>query len=106
MTRGPIALRSLFAIALAPLAAGLVVVTYQDGVMTHLPARMALAAQLKAGEIPFLNPYQSCGQPLAGNPNFGTFFPDTLLLFVLPPAAAFGLRFALAAVLAFAGARR
>ena len=44
MTRGPIALRALFAVVLAPLAAGLVVVTYQDAVMTHLPARMAMAA--------------------------------------------------------------
>ena len=74
--------------------------------MTHLPARMAMAAQMKAGAFPFLHPYQSCGQPLAGNPNFGTFFPDTLLFLLLPPGAAFGLRFALAALLAFVGARR
>ena len=89
-----------------PLALGMVVVTYQDAVMTHLPARMAMAAQIKAGEIPFLHPHQSCGQPLAGNPNFGTFFPDTVLFLLLPPAAAFGMRFALAALLAFVGARR
>jgi hypothetical protein len=101
-----IALRSLFVLALVPLALGVVVVTYQDAVMTHLPARMAMAAQMKAGEIPFLHPYQSCGQPLAGNPNFGTFFPDTILFLLLPPGAAFGMRFALAAVLAFVGARR
>ena len=100
------ALRALFAAALVPLALGMVVVTYQDAVMTHLPARMATAAQMKAGEIPFLHPYQSCGQPLAGNPNFGTFFPDTILFLLLPPGAAFGMRFALAALLAFAGARR
>jgi hypothetical protein len=105
MTRGPLVLRALFALAIAPLAAGLVVVTYQDAVMTHLPARMAMAAQMKAGEVPFLNPYQSCGQPLAGNPNFGTFFPDTILFLLLPPMVGFGFRFALAAVLAFAGAR-
>ena len=100
------ALRALFALALVPLALGMVVVTYQDAVMTHLPARMAMAAQMKAGEIPFLHPYQSCGQPLAGNPNFGTFFPDTILFLLLPPGAAFGMRFALAALLAFVGARR
>ena len=100
------ALRTLFALTLLPLACGMLVVTYQDAVMTHLPARMAMAAQMKGGEIPFVNPFQSCGQPLAGNPNFGAFFPDTILLLLLPPAAAFGMRFALAAVLAFAGARR
>src|SRR5207253_1599891 len=43
---------------------------------------------------------------LAGNPNFGTFFPDTLAFLVLPLPAAFGLRFALAAVLGYVGARR
>src|SRR5260370_19514828 len=43
---------------------------------------------------------------MAGNPNFGVFFPDTLLLLVLPLHVAFGLRFALALVLAFVGARR
>ena len=100
------ALRALFVLALFPLALGMVVVTYQDAVMTHLPARMAMAEQMKAGEFPFLHPYQSCGQPLAGNPNFGTFFPDTILFLLLPPRAAFGMRFALAAFLAFAGARR
>ncbi len=100
------ALRAFFALALVPLALGMVVVTYQDAVMTHLPARMAMAAQVEAGEPPFLHPYQSCGQPLAGNPNFGTFFPDTILFLLLPPAAAFGMRFALAALLAFVGARR
>ncbi len=103
---GGVALRALFALALVPLALGMVVVTYQDAVMTHLPARVAMAAQIKAGEFPFLHPSQSCGQPLAGNPNFGTFFPDTILFLLLPPGAAFGMRFALAALLAFVGARR
>lgn len=107
MTRASVlALRSVFALALLPLAVGALVVTYQDAVMTHLPARAAQVAQVRAGEFPFLHPYQSCGEPLAGNPNFGTFFPDTLLFLVLPLGTAFGLRFALAAVLAFAGARR
>ena len=101
-----LALRAFFALALLPLATGALVVTYQDAVMTHLPARAATVAQIRAGEFPFLNPWQSCAQPLAGNPNFGTFFPDTLLFLVLPPGAAFGMRFALAALLAFVGARR
>src|SRR5262249_7515524 len=58
------------------------------------------------GAFPFLHPYASFGEPLAGNPNFGTFFPDMLAFLVLPLPSAFGLRFALAAVLAYAGARR
>ena len=100
------ALRVVLLLALLPLAAGLVVVTYQDAALTHYPARSVIAEELRAGRIPFLHPGASCGQPLAGNPNFGLFFPDTLLAILLPLPVAFGLRFALAAVLAFAGAHR
>jgi hypothetical protein len=106
MRASPLLLRLVFAIALLPMAAGLRIVTYQDALMTHLPAKSATVEQLRAGRIPFVNPYASCGQPLAGNPNFGTFFPDTVFFAALPLFTAFGLHFALAAVLAFAGARR
>jgi len=99
-------LRALFALALFPLAAGLVIVTYQDASMTHLPGKWATVEMARAGTFPFLQPYASFGQPLAGNPNFGTFFPDTLLFLVLPLHVAFGAHFALAAALGFVGARR
>ena len=100
------ALRALLATPLVPLAAGRWMVTYQDAIMTHLPAKAATVEQARAGAFPFLNPYASFGEPLAGNPNFGTFFPDMLAFLVLPLPAAFGLRFALSAVLAYAGAWR
>ncbi|HKC10490.1 MAG TPA: hypothetical protein VKI41_00380 [Vicinamibacteria bacterium] len=99
-------LRLCLLLALLPLATGAVVVTYQDASLTHLPARAVMAEQLRGGTFPFLHPGASGGEPLAGNPNFGLFFPDTLLLFVLPLPVAFGLRFALPLVLAFLGARR
>lgn len=99
-------LRALLVAPLVPLAAGRRMVTYQDAIMTHLPAKAATAEQVRQGAFPFLNPYASFGEPLAGNPNFGTFFPDVLAFLILPLPAAFGLRFALAAVLAYAGARR
>jgi hypothetical protein len=99
-------LRALLLAPLVPLAAGRWMVTYQDAIMTHLPSKAATVEQIRAGTFPFLNPYASFGEPLAGNPNFGTFFPDMLAFLVLPLPAAFGLRFALAAVLAYAGARR
>jgi hypothetical protein len=98
--------RAAFAAALLPLASGFLNVTYQDASMTHLPGKWATVERLRAGEFPYLNPYASFGQPLAGNPNFGTFFPDTIAFLVLPLRAAFGLHFALAALLAYAGARR
>ena len=77
--RGVLVLRALFAAALLPLAVGTLNVTYQDASMTHLPGKWATVETLRKGEFPYLNPYASFGQPLAGNPNFGTFFPDTLL---------------------------
>lgn len=99
-------LRVVLLVAVLPLAAGRVVVTYQDASLTHYPARAVVAEELRAGRLPFVHPGASCGQPLAGNPNFGVFFPDTLLAILLPLPVAFGLRFALALVLAFVGARR
>jgi hypothetical protein len=99
-------LRALLFAPLVPLVAGRRMVTYQDAIMTHLPAKAAAVEQARAGAFPFLNPYASFGEPLAGNPNFGTFFPDMVAFLALPLPVAFGLRFALAAVLAYAGARR
>jgi hypothetical protein len=106
MTRLLRLVKIALALGLLPLATGQLVVTYQDAVMTHLPGKAATVALLRSGEFPFLNPYASCGQPLAGNPNFGTFFPDVLAYLVLPLHVAFGLRSALAFVLGFVGARR
>jgi len=99
-------LRIALGLALLPLATGILVVTYHDAVLTHWPARAVIQAQLREGTFPFVQPGASFGQPLAGNPNFGVFFPETLLLLVLPLPVAFGSRFALALVLGFVGARR
>lgn len=100
------ALRAILIAALVPMALGLVIVTYQDAVLTHLPARAVIAEELRAFRVPFIHPGASCGQPLLGNPNFGVFFPDTLLAVLLPLDVAFGLRFVLVLVLGFVGARR
>ena len=101
-----VVLRVVFGLALLPLVTGVLIVTYQDASMTHLPGKSATVEMVRAGVFPFLQPYASFGQPLAGNPNFGTFFPDTLLFLVLPLTVAFGAHFALAAALGFLGARR
>ncbi len=99
-------LRGLLLLALLPLGTGALVVTYQDASLTHWPGKATTQQQLREGAFPFLHPGASFGQPLAGNPNFGVFFPDTLLLYVLPLPVAFGLRFALPLLLAYVGARR
>jgi hypothetical protein len=106
MTRLLRAVKVLLLLALVPLAFGRLIVTYQDALMTHLPGKAATVDLLRRGELPFLNPHASFGQPLLGNPNFGSFFPDILAFLVLPLPAAFGLRFALAFILGFVGARR
>lgn len=98
--------RALLLALLVPLAAGLVTVTYRDASSTHFPGKIVTARLLASGEFPFVHPGLSSGQPLAGNPNFATFLPDTLLHLVLPPATAFGLHFALALLLGAVGARR
>jgi hypothetical protein len=99
-------LRGLLLLALLPLGTGALVVTYQDASLTHWPGKATTRDQLREGTFPFLHPGASFGQPLAGNPNFGVFFPDTLLLYVLPLPVAFGLRFALPFLLGYVGARR
>jgi hypothetical protein len=104
--RSIVAVRILLLAALLPLACGYLIPTYRDAVVTHLPARAATAESIRGGYVPFVHPYASCGQPLLGNPNFAVLLPDTLLLTVLPLPIAFGLHFALALVLAAAGARR
>jgi hypothetical protein len=100
------ALRLLLVLLLAPLALGLLTVTYRDASATHLPGKIVTAGLIRSGVFPHLHPALSCGEPLAGNPNFATFLPDTLLYLVLPASSAFGLHFALAAALAWFGARR
>ncbi len=62
-------LRALLLAPLVPLAAGRRMVTYQDALMTHLPAKAATVEQVRQGAFPFLSPYASFGQPLANSGN-------------------------------------
>jgi len=98
--------RLLLLLLAAPLAFGLLNVTYRDAGMVHFPVRAAVQRALRAGEFPFVLEEAACGQPLAGNPNWGFFLPDTPLLFVLPLPVAYGVHFALALLLGYWGARR
>ena len=49
----------------------------------------------RAGQIPWWNFYDDGGQPLAGNPNSLTFYPDNFLYLLLPAHVAFNLHFLL-----------
>ena len=66
---------------------------FRDNFSTHYPLKVLSARSFRAGEIPYWNAADGGGQPLAGNPNALTFYPDTALYAFLPPHVAFNLHF-------------
>jgi hypothetical protein len=77
------------------LAATLGFFFFRDNFSTHYPIKVLSAAAFRAGEIPWWNFADAGGQPLAGNPNTLTFYPDNFLYLILPPHVAFNLHFLL-----------
>ncbi|HMC21526.1 MAG TPA: hypothetical protein VKL19_06745 [Thermoanaerobaculia bacterium] len=78
---------------------------FRDNFATHYPVKTISARMLRAGEIPWWNFYDDGGQPLAGNPNTLTFYPDNFLYLILPPHVAFNLHFLLHLALAWVAMR-
>ena len=72
---------------------------FRDNFSTHYPIKVLSAAAFRSGEIPWWNFADGGGQPLAGNPNTLTFYPDNILYLVLPAHVAFNLHFLLHMVL-------
>jgi hypothetical protein len=68
---------------------------FRDNFSTHYPIKVLSAAAFRAAEIPWWNFADGGGQPLAGNPNTLTFYPDNILYLVLPAHVAFNLHFLL-----------
>jgi hypothetical protein len=68
---------------------------FRDNLGTHYPIKVIEARIFRAGQIPWWNFYDDGGQPLAGNPNALTFYPDNVLYLFLPPHVAFNLHFLL-----------
>jgi len=66
---------------------------FRDNFFTHYPIKTISARVFRAGQIPWWNFYEGGGQPLAGNPNTLTFYPDNFLYLFLPPHIAFNLHF-------------
>jgi hypothetical protein len=66
---------------------------FRDNFATHYPIKVLSAAAFRAGEIPWWNFADGGGQPLAGNPNTLTFYPDNFLYVLLPAHVAFNLHF-------------
>lgn len=74
---------------------------FRDNFFTHYPIKVISSRMLRAGQIPWWNLYDDGGQPLAGNPNTLTFYPDNFLYLILPPHVAFNLHFLLHLALAW-----
>jgi hypothetical protein len=87
------------------LAATLGFFFFRDNFSTHYPIKVLSAAAFRAGEIPWWNFADGGGQPLAGNPNTLTFYPDNFLYLVLPPHVAFNLHFLLHLILGWLAMR-
>jgi hypothetical protein len=68
---------------------------FRDNFSTHYPIKVVSAEFFSRLEIPYWNFAAGGGQPLAGNPNTLTFYPDNLLYLILPPQMAFNLHFLL-----------
>ncbi len=74
---------------------------YRDNFSTHYPIKVLSAQAFRSAEIPYWNFADGGGQPLAGNPNTLTFYPDNVLYLILPAHVAFNLHFFLHLALAF-----
>ena len=74
---------------------------YRDNFSTHYPTKAVAAADLAAAKIPFWNFAAGGGQPLAGNPNTLSFYPDNILYLVFSPVTAFNLHFFIHIIAAF-----
>jgi hypothetical protein len=78
---------------------------HRDNFSTHYPIKVVSAAAFRAGELPYWNAFDGGGQPLAGNPNTLTFYPDNFLYLLLPAHAAFNLHFLIHLVLGWLAMR-
>jgi hypothetical protein len=74
---------------------------YRDNFSTHYPIKAVSAEIYRTGSIPYWNFFDAGGQPLAGNPNTLTFYPDNVLYLFLPAHVAFNLHFLLHLAIAF-----
>src|SRR5215212_8619575 len=74
---------------------------FRDNFSTHYPVKVLSADLFRAGEIPYWNFADGGGQPLAGNPNTLTFYPDNILYLFLPAHVAFNLHFLIHLAIAF-----
>lgn len=83
------------ALAAVAAAAWLGFFFFRDNFSTHYPVKVLSAASFRSFEIPYWNFHSGGGQPVAGNPNMLSFYPDNALYLLLPAHVAFNLHFLL-----------
>lgn len=73
----------LLGLAMLPLMVGSRTFYLRDIATTHTQVKLAQASLLRAGRLPLVDPFRG-GQPLVGNPNTVSLYPDNLLYLVAP----------------------
>ncbi|MBZ5513337.1 MAG: YfhO family protein, partial [Acidobacteriia bacterium] len=66
---------------------------YRDVFNYSYPHARFIHEMCRRGQLPYWNPYLNYGQAVLANPNFLFFYPDTLLLVVLPTDVAYTLHY-------------
>ena len=87
MSRHRFALAFLFlvgAVLFLPALAKQEVFTTRDHFDYFQPLRFFTAEELRAGRLPFWNPYSASGEPWLANPQTGVFYPPSWLFLALP----------------------
>lgn len=102
MSRGAIATSTLLLAGLILWASSTGLLYYRDNFSTHYPVKSA-TPEIVGDGLPLWIPSVGGGQPLAGNPNYLTFYPTTLLYLLFPSHVAFNLHFYLHLVLGWFG---
>jgi hypothetical protein len=59
-----------------------------DDYVTYYPTSRYAARELRAGRVPFWNPYQEAGSPFLATTDHGLLYPPNVLYVVLPTASA------------------
>lgn len=101
--------RWILSVALATIALWFSTTSFfflRDNYATHYPVKVLTGEILRSGELPMWDPFSGGGQPLAGNPNYLTFYPSTFLHLLLPDHVAFTLHFVVHLILGFWGTFR
>lgn len=83
------------AVAAALVIANVTFFFFRDNFATHYPIKVISAEAWRSGHIPWWNFNDGGGQPLAGNPNTLSFYPDNVLYLVVSPHVAFNFHFLL-----------